>query len=159
MKNLIVIFGIFFGVLLFSSCSKDNEDDSDNNNLTDTELLVRKSPWNFNYFELIHIVDSNGTSLTQQEIENHINQEMNGISYNFEDDSTGRSMVNGVEQATWNWYIANNKLTLIIPPPNSITQVLDFEVSATQFYFESQAHIYDEEINVTVYLYGKFVYN
>ena len=53
MKKLNLFIGLLIGLMIFS-CSSDNNDEPQ---LTVEELLVQGSPWTFDHYEMINIID------------------------------------------------------------------------------------------------------
>lgn len=105
MKKII----LFFLVTLFISCNSD-----DNSEPSTINLLTENSPWIFDHYQMLNIVDAGSSVITQQEIENDINSSLNGLSLTFNQDGSGFTSSVGEPNENWDWEImSNNQLKII----------------------------------------------
>jgi hypothetical protein len=156
MKKLNLFFTILFITLIFS-CSSD---DNNATELSITELLVQNSPWTFNHYKLINIIDSGNSDFTQADIENDINQNVGGNVLTFDEDGSGSSFLPEEGTDTWQWEIINsNQLKITYDGGNGESDTFEnISVSTSQFTVESESVSFDEVALFEVLHYGKFFY-
>ncbi len=158
MKKLNLLLSILIGLTILS-CTSDDDNDSPQTSMS--ELLTQNSPWTFNHFEMINIIDSGNSNFTQQDIETNINQEVNGQTVGFNSDGTGYTTIQGNVESNWEWEIVNgNQLKIIFDLANNETEVYEnFSVSSTELVLDYQAVSYDENAMYEVLHYGKYFYD
>lgn len=99
-KYLIVILA--FGFLI--SCDSDENQNSTEN----SQLLVSQSPWGFNRFEVIEILDNDDYDIQVADITSKQNQRFDGQVIRFNSDGTGTTN-NPLE---FNWKFNGSKLVI-----------------------------------------------
>ena len=153
MKKLNLIYGLLIGLMIFTSCSKD-----ENTQLTKEELLVQNSPWTFDYYELINIVNQGNSTLTQQELETDMNQEIFGATISFSQNGTGSNSIQGGNISSWEWEITEfNELKLTFNGDITDNYILNnIKVTENEFIYEEQVLTDDSSAGLSVIHYGEF---
>lgn len=96
MKQKVNFFlAIMLCILSLYSCSKDDgiELSDENQEIispepTIEELLVENSPWDFTNYEVLEIVSTTNPSITNNDINNHVSNLLQGFSLTFNADGT-----------------------------------------------------------------------
>jgi len=155
MKKLNLILGILIGFTILS-CSSDN--DSNDPESTMSELLIQGSPWTFDHYEMVNIIDAGNSNFTQTDIENDVNLRENGITLTFNQNGICLVTIPNYGTDNWNWEIANsNQLKLTFE--GAYTNIFEnLNVSSNQLIFEGQSVSYDVSVQYEVMHYGKYYY-
>ena len=154
MKKLNLFIGVLI-VFIFFSCSSD---DSPEQQLTLKESLIQGSPWTYNHYELINIIDSGNSDFTQTDIENYTNESQNGNVITFNNNGTGSSFLPNEGTDSWQWEIINdNELKLTFDSGNT-SIIENISATTTQMVIEIESVSYDEDVQYEILHYGKFIY-
>ncbi|SMC86346.1 hypothetical protein [Cellulophaga tyrosinoxydans] len=151
--KLRILLILFFGINVLSCTNKNSEEEFK----TKSELLSEKSPWVYSHYELLEIIDSYGSELTEVEIENINNEENEGWTVSFNTDGTGYSKSPSNITNEWKWKIDTNE-NLVFIHPNDTTTYADWNVNSSQLYIAFESITYDEQIKVEVLHLGKNVF-
>ena len=155
MKKLNLLLGILIGLTILS-CSTDEK--NDNPELSMAELLIQNSPWAFDHYELINIIDAGNSDFTQTDIENDVNSRENSTILTFNQNGIGFVSISGGGTVNWNWEIINgNQLKLIHNEANS-SILENLSVSSTQLIFDVESVTYDQNVHYEVLHNGKYFY-
>jgi len=155
MKKLNLLLIIFI-VLSILACSSDDNNDTQ---FSKEELLIQNSPWTFNHYEMINIVDAGNSDFTQTDIETDINQVVSGNVLTFNSNGTGSSFTPGEGTDTWQWEIINNnQLKILFDGTTESSTFENLNVSSSQLVIESESVSYDAVVGFEVLHYGKFFY-
>jgi hypothetical protein len=158
MKKLNLLLGIIIGLTILSCSSDDN---NDNEELSMSELLTQNSPWTFDHYEMLSILDSGNSDLTQTEIENETDIAYAGQVLTFNSDGTGNATFPSDQEddnEIWQWQIINeNQLQLTFD--GGQTSILEnITVSNSQLTIQIESVTYDEDVTYEVLHLGNFFY-
>lgn len=150
-----LLFLFVLGFCTISACSKDNDQDKP----SQKELLVDNSPWNYKSFELIEVIEDNGSTVSEEEIEEWIDSFANGLSLTFRADGSGQSdsSTNNEETAIWDWQLKNNNEVVLYHPDQKQEVLKIVTLSSTKFTFESETWRPDKDGNKVVF-YGRYYF-
>ena len=154
MKNLNLFIRLLVGFLVLS-CSSD--DDNEPQVLME-ELLINGSPWTFDHYELISIIDSGNSNYTQTDIENYTDDSQNGNIVIFKSDGTGSSSLPNEGTDNWGWEIVNNNQLKLNFGSGESDILENITVTSSQMVIEEQSVSYDESVQYEVLHYGKLIY-
>lgn len=90
------------------SCTNEDSEEIIEEPLSLLESMIDNSPWTYDRFEVVSIVQANGYDLQQSQIddfENESNQEFNGFTISFNDDGTG---IDTDGEFNWEWVNEKN---------------------------------------------------
>ncbi len=155
MRKLKLFAGLLICILLLNACSSDD----DNNQHTIDELLTANSPWTFNYYEMINIIDAGNSSFTQEDIENETNISNSDVTVTFNEDGSGSSFTPGEGTDSWDWEIINNNQLKIIFDGGETSIFENFNVTSSQLTIETESVSFDPVAIFEVSHYGKFYYD
>ncbi len=150
MKKII----LFFLVTLFISCNSD-----DNSEPSTINLLTENSPWIFDHYQMLNIVDAGSSVITQQEIENDINSSLNGLSLTFNQDGSGFTSSVGEPNENWDWEIMSNNQLKIIYVGGEFEIFNNLNVTSTLLKMELESVTYDSNANYEVSHYGIYYFD
>lgn len=93
--------------VLLASCAVD---DLIKEEPANAEVLTSNSPWKFESFNLNSIVKTDKDTLTDQEIEQEINQSYKNLAFTFNADGTGLTTIPDAEEEPhiWTWFFDGN---------------------------------------------------
>lgn len=136
-KNTKMKTKIICAILIFvyaSSCSKireeiENEPDKE-------QILVENSPWTFSSYENSFVEDDGGSKLSNEEIQNDMNQYLVGVRFTFNTDRTGFLDIPEQDREDWVWTLSEDHLTTISDLQTD--QYTFFNVDKNQMTFESR---------------------
>ena len=138
---------LILGLITLLSCSNDTDDIEQDSRV---RILVENSPWAFQDYKLISVIERNNSKLTEEELENFIEKSITGATLSFNADGTGQSK-SGTSDVTntWTWTLNKNEIQSIWDnPEGTMTTWTNVEISSTQFKFEEDAlNFIDEEGN------------
>lgn len=156
MKKLNLLIGILVGLTILSCSSDDN---NDNLQLSMSELLTKNSPWTFDRYEMLNIIDAGNSDFTKSEIENEINLLYNEQILNFNADGTGSAVFpNDEADIIWQWKIVNeNQLQLSYEAGDS-NIIENISVSNSQLIIKIESVTYDEDVVYEVLHLGNYIY-
>ncbi len=157
MKKLNLLLGILIGLTILS-CSSDN---NDNPQFTTEEELVQGSPWTFDHYEMLDILDAGNSNLTQTEIENETNISYAGQVLTFYNDGTGSATFPSDEEddnATWQWDIVNENQLQLTFDDESTFIFENIAVSNSQLILQIETVTYDDDVTYEVLHVGNFIY-
>ncbi|NCO64935.1 MAG: hypothetical protein COZ17_13945 [Flavobacteriaceae bacterium CG_4_10_14_3_um_filter_33_47] len=154
MKKQNLLLAIIIGFLSLA-CSSDNNDEPQ---LSIKDLLTQGSPWTFNHYEMINIIDAGSSNFTQTDIQNDVNSRENGTVITFNQNGTGSVFIPNEGTDNWDWEIINgNQLKLTFDGINS--DILEnLNVSSNQLIIETESVSYDEDVQYEVLHNGKYYY-
>jgi len=140
--------------LTFFSCSSD-----DDTVLSKEEILVQNSPWTFNHYEMINIIDAGNSDFTQTDIESDINQVVSGTILIFNSDRTGSTFTPGEGTDTWDWEILNDAdLKISYDGTTDSDTFENLSITSSQLIIEAESVSFDEVALFEVLHYGKYFY-
>lgn len=157
MKKLNLFIGLLIGFMILS-CSSDDSNNDDPQSTT-ADLLIQGSPWTFDHYEMISIIDGGNSTMTQQEIETQTNQELSGSQINFSPNGTGFSSINGVIESDWEWEIINQDQLKITFASNQFEILDNLTISSNELTVEFVGATYDLDVDYEVLHNGKYFYN
>lgn len=98
---------LILSILLFASCSVEELLKEEPGNV---ELLTSNSPWTFKSFELAWATKPETDTITDQEIENGVNDNYKDFELTFHSDGTGQTIIRNTEEEalTWSWFFDGN---------------------------------------------------
>ncbi len=135
MKKVNLLLIIFIG-LLISSCSSGD----DNTELSTEKILVQNSPWTFDHYEIIGVVDVINIDFTMKGLESEVNQKVSGNVFNFNLDGTGSRFFPEEETSFFQWEILkNNQLKITFNGGSIRTVFKELKVSSSQLTFEAES--------------------
>ncbi len=150
------LFFILTVAVVLTSCSSDDDSNLvENENLTQTEILVNGSPWNFNNVEVI-TVERNDLELTNEELKN-ISQQNTFPQFIFNSNGTVLISNNGNE-ITADFIIVNNNMTLIAPD-NSEFELINIEISESEFSYEQQFDAIGDNTSISSFWTSRIFFN
>ena len=154
MKKLNVLTGLLFGIMLLSCSSNDSSSE-----ISNEELLTTNSPWTFSHYELVTIIDSGNSNLSQTELENHINERDNGIVLVFNQDGSGSLTKQDEYSYDYSWEIINND-KIVLTYDTFFGEVLIVNISSNQLIttVENYTSTYDENVDFWVLHNGNYFY-
>lgn len=162
MKKLNLLIGLLIGFMILSCSSDDsnNNDDPPQSTIGVMEvLLVQGSPWTFDHYEMISIIDGGNSTLTQQEIEAQTNQDLSGNQISFFQNGTGFTSVNGAIESNWEWEIINQNQLKITYSGNDFEIMDNLTVSSNELRVEYVGVTYDLDTDYEVLHNGTYFYN
>jgi hypothetical protein len=151
--KLRILLILFFCINVLSCTNENSEEEFK----TKSELLSENSPWIYSHYELLEIIDSYGSELTEVEIENINNEENVGWTVSFKTDGTGYSKSANNITNEWKWKIDANE-NLVFIHPNDTTTYDNWNVNSSRLYIAFESITYDEQIKVEVLHLGKNVF-
>ena len=140
---------LFLLFTLFISCNSDDSSESSTIN-----LLTENSPWTFDHYQMLNIVDAGSSVITQQEIEDDINSSLNGLSLTFNPDGSGFTSSVGEPNENWEWEIISNNQLKIIYDGGEFEIFNNLNVTSTLLKMELESVTYDSDVNYEVSHYG-----
>ena len=153
MRKLILLL-VLSPFLISFSCDEENAEMTE---LSLSDLLVQGSPWTFDRYEMTTILDDMGSDITQQEIEDDIDQSSAGIIFTFNADGTG-SEQGPSSPISWTWEIVNGEDLLITFSEGENQLFEEFGVNASEMYLAIEAVTFDEDLVVEVLHYGRLYF-
>lgn len=156
MKKLNSVFILFFTTLFFVSCSS-----GDNNVEAEAQLeqvLVQKTSWIFNHYEMINIINAGNSNLTQIQIESDMNAQLSGFTLIFNEDRTGETRIEGEESENWTWSIENGSDLKILYAGNFSDVYSNLSIVNGQLKMEAESVTYDSVANFEVRHYGSLFF-
>jgi hypothetical protein len=137
----------------FLSCNSD-----DNTELSTIELITQNSPWSFDHYEMLNIVNSGSSNITQQEIETDINSSLLNLTLTFNTDGSGFASFPNEPNENWQWEIMpNNQLKLTYDISNQDYELFyNLNVTESHMIMEMESVTYDSDANYEVSHYGKY---
>ena len=151
--NLRIPLILFFCINIIS-CTDENSEEEPK---TKTELLSEKSPWIYSHYELLEIIDSYESELTEVEIENIQNEQNVGWTVNFDADGNGYSKSPNNITNEWKWTIDSSE-NLVFIHPNDTTTYDNWDVNSSRLFIAFESITYDEQLFVEVLHSGKNVF-
>ena len=146
-KISLEVISVFLLVVLIA-CQSDDE-----NIKSSTErILVENSPWSFNRYELINIIDPGDGNFTKEDVENFYNTYNDGSQVNYYENGSGLITLKNGETNEWLWRITNNNEMEITIDINNVN-IFKFNVSITELILESRNEGYGHGL-----INGKFIY-
>lgn len=145
-------------VFVLFSCEAEEETSP----LSNSELLVEQSPWNFKAYELIDILDLGASTLTEQEIADNITNELAGTKISFYADGTGFSDNLGDDDSEFIWQIVNDnelELDFTVDGFEDIEVYENLLVSLNELKISSEGVTFDFEESFNVLHFGTLVFN
>ena len=140
---------LFLLFTLFISCNSDDSSESSTIN-----LLTENSPWTFDHYQMLNIVDAGSSVITQQEIEDDINSSLHGLSLTFNPDGSGFTSSVGEPNENWEWEIISNNQLKIIYDGGEFEIFNNLNVTSTLLKMELESVTYDSDVNYEVSHYG-----
>ncbi|UKM65052.1 hypothetical protein GSB9_01614 [Flavobacteriaceae bacterium GSB9] len=156
MKKLKVFIGFLIGFVIFS-CSSESNDQSQQ--LAKEELLVQGSPWTFEHYKMINLIDAGNSTMTQQEIETKTNLDVSGNQISFSQNGTGFTSINGNTESIWEWEIIKQNQLKIIFCEDEFEIYDNLTVSSNELMIVYEAATYDPDAEYEVLHNGKYFYN
>lgn len=135
MKNSYRLSILAMSLLLLASCSKIVEDLAKVEPSTE-DILVEESPWVFSSYNISLVEDDGGSGLSDQEIEDDMNEYLIGVSFEFNSDGTGYNDIPDQGQEDWVWTLANNRLITFSDTKNA--EYTFFSADRNQMTFEGR---------------------
>ncbi len=154
MKKLNLLLTIIIGLSILSCSSSD-----DHPQLSMSELLTQNSPWTFNHYEMINIIDAGNSSFAQSDVENSINQSNSGNIVTFNEDGTGSSFLPNEGTDNWQWEIVNDNQLKLTYDSGDVEIFENISVSSSQLFIEIESVVFDEIAIYEVTHYGKYFYD
>ncbi len=153
MKNIFFI-AIILSASIFSCAKDDNDIEQD----IRKNILVENSPWVYQSYKLISVIERNNSTLTEEELESFIDKTTKGSTLTFNSDGTGLSKSGtGDKTNTWTWTLNKNEIQSIWDnPKGTITTFKNVEISSTQFKFEEDALNFVDEEGNNISWYGAY---
>lgn len=154
MKKLNLFIGLLIVLTIFS-CSSDNNDEP---KLTMEELLIQGSPWTFDHYEMLNILDAGNSNYNKSDIETDINLAVNGEIIKFNSNGTGSVTLPEDGTDTWEWEIVNGnqlKLTFASGESDIIENII---FKSSKMIIEGQSVSYDDQAKYEVLHNGKYFY-
>ncbi|ARV13737.1 lipocalin family protein [Polaribacter sp. SA4-12] len=149
MKKTLLIIGILSGIFFISCSSEDN--------INESELLTQKSPWTYNYYEMLSFTEKGNSDFTKEDVENNENQSNNGRKLIFNDDGTGSTFIPNGQVSEFNWEIYEQDLRLTFNNGTSNTSKI-LKISSAQLVIQAQEASYDNVADFLVLHEGKIFY-
>ncbi len=155
MKNLTIFYLLIS--LVLTSCSSDNSND---NQQSITDLIVQNSPWTFNHYQLLDIVDAGNSTMTQQEIENDVDTSLIDYTLTFNQDGSGNTYLPNEGTETWQWEIlTNNQLKITYDNSNGENDIYNnLNVTSSELTIEYQSVTFDSNATYEVLHNGIFYF-
>jgi len=156
MKTCVLSILLLSLIALFS-CSEDSDDIEQDNRM---QLLIENSPWAFQDYSLISIIERNNSALTEEELEKFIEKTITGSTLSFQADGTGFSK-SGTSDVTnnWSWTLNKNEVQSIWDTNGRITTWRNVEISSTRLRFESESLNFIDEEGNNIQWYGYYTCN
>ena len=154
-----------FGLLLSTvSCSSDDKSDDsiDDEEMMDStptqgDIVVEGSPWVYDYYELIEVIDRGDSQLTDADLISDIDMEFSDVEIFFFASGGGSETGFDGPPSTFNWRLGSNgeieftdQFGNLIEPPGEFEVVDDNSIS-----FEFELITPDQEIDFEVVHRGK----
>jgi len=158
MRKITLVAGLLFGLVLFNSCSSDDDTADVVAEVQLEDVMVQNSPWTFNHYELINVVNAGTSTMTPAEIESDMNLQLAGFTLIFNQDGTGETVIEGEEGESWTWVIENGDDLRIVYPGNFSDEYLNLSLLNSQLKMESESITYDSTANFEVLHYGSLVF-
>jgi hypothetical protein len=150
MKKTLLIIGILSGIIFISCSSEDN--------INESELLTQKSPWTYNYYEMLNFTEKGNSDYTKEDAENNENQSNNGRTLSFNNDGTGSTSIPNGQLSEFNWEIYDqDQLKLTFNNGSSNTAKI-LKISSAQLVIQVQEASYDNIADFLVLHEGKIFY-
>jgi len=154
MKKLSLLITLIFGMLILSCSSDENDNPS---NLSKPELLIKNSPWTFNQYELLNVIDAGTSTMTQQEIENDYNMKYSGFMYTFNENGVGY-VSSQWGTFNWQWEIINSNQLRINWEMGDVDILDNLNVTESQFDYEAVSITFDDSANSQIKHFGKTIF-
>lgn len=146
---------IYFSLILFTfSCSTEKEEPEPQ--LSVEQVMVAKSPWTFDHYEILEI-DYANSSFDENDIYDDMESRYEGHQLTFNEDGTGFNTSGEVGKQTWNWKVENDTL-ILIQENSEDARVKINKASDSELILKVQSSTYDSKENVRVYHTGNFYY-
>jgi hypothetical protein len=145
MKNFKYILVMLLAFTISTSC------DDDEIKLTQEELLVLYSPWDYVGIELVNIVNNGNPDFNKEEWEDNLNSEIDNFILDFKADGTlefiERNPPNPDKIEVWNWEIINGNQIKIYQNERSDEVIYDYlKVTETNLEFTYKDFNPDENV-------------
>ena len=162
-KALLVL--CFFGLQLSTiSCSSDNESDDPmideemmESTPTEGDIVVQGSPWIYDFYELLEVIDRGQSQLTDAELIADVDMEFSDVEIVFFASGAGSETGFDGPPSTFNWRLGSggeieftDQFGNLIEPPGEFEVVNDDSIS-----FEFELITLDQEIDFEVVHRGK----
>ena len=148
---------LILGIITLFSCSNDNDDEQDSR----INILVENSPWAYQDYKLIAVIERNNSTLTEEELENFIDETTTGSTIMFNADGTAMAK-SGTSDITNTWTYTLNKneiLSIWDDPKGTIATFKNVEISSTQLRFEEDALNFIDDEGNNIKWYGTYTCN
>jgi len=90
-------------ILLLGSCSESEDLNEEVKIETNSDILTSKSPWQFERFTLIRIMEKENDTITEENVMKIVNDSYKGLALNFKKDGTGFTVFPGDDDHNWTW--------------------------------------------------------
>jgi len=144
--------------MLFTSCSSDDNNTDAVVEVQLEEAMVQNSPWTFDHYELINIVNTGTSTMTAAQIQSDMNLELNGFTLVFNEDGTGVTVIEGEESENWTWVIENENDLRIQFTGENVDLYSNLSFVNSQLKMESESVTFDSTANFEVLHYGSLVF-
>jgi len=158
MKNLYRLPVIALSIILLASCSKLVEELAEVEP-DKTNILTSGSPWQFESFELAWATKTEKDTITDQEIEEEVNESYKNLEFTFNVDGSGLTTIPNAEEEphTWTWFFdGNNKICFEgVCDNDSFTGVI---LSENNFSFDLTAGAPSETEGEQIIYSGRYIF-
>ncbi|QCX01594.1 hypothetical protein FGM00_16300 [Aggregatimonas sangjinii] len=157
MKKYSILSILILSLILSASCSVEELLKEEPGNV---EQLTSNSPWTFNSFELAWATKTETDTITDQEIENEVNDSYKNLEFTFNSDGTGLTTIRNSEEEslTWTWFFdGNDKLCFDgVCGTDSFTNV---KLSENNFSFDLTAGAPSNTEGEKIIYSGRYTFN
>lgn len=142
---------------LITVCS--NPMDTDNKTQNRAELLVQKSPWTFDGYKVIKILDKGNADVNDSLLKFWVYDNSYSVKITFNDNGTGTYIDRKRDQTiTFQWTLTENEIDIKLNLLNAGALIYkNVEITNTQFKFEKEDYGFDKDKNKVTF-YGVYSY-
>ncbi|MDR6968877.1 hypothetical protein J2X31_002903 [Flavobacterium arsenatis] len=158
MRKIRLVASLLFGLVLFNSCSNDDDTADVVAEVQLEDVMVQNSPWTFSHYELINVVNAGTSAMTPAEIESDMNLQLAGFTLIFNQDGTGETAIEGEESESWTWVIENEDNLRIVYAGNFSDEYFNLSLLNSQLKMEAESVTHDSAANLEVLHYGSLVF-
>lgn len=158
MKKLNSVFSLVFAIMLFTSCSSDDNNTDAVGEVQLEEAMVQNGPWTFHHYEMINLVNAGNSTMTQVQIEGDMNLQQEGLTLVFNANGTGETVFEDEEGESWTWSIENGNDLKILYDDTVSDTYSNLSIINGKLKMEAESVTYDSTANLEVFHYGRLVF-
>jgi hypothetical protein len=146
---------LILGLITLCSSPKDRVSETQNT----TELLVQKSPWTFDSYKVIKILNKGNADVNESLLKYWVYNNSYSVKITFNDNGTGTyNDTQKNKEIIFQWTLTENEIDIKLNRANAGALIYkNVEISSTQFKFEKEDYGFDKDKNKVTF-YGVYSY-